>query len=102
MVELVRSRAALQAEILILRHQLIVLKRKSPTTGVERLRETIQWSRMRGTKLFELRALRDLTRAQLLTCDSTSTTPELQQLVNWFPAALETPKLCEVRELLRH
>ena len=30
MVELVRSRAALQAEILILRHQLNVLRRKSP------------------------------------------------------------------------
>src|SRR5262249_18745854 len=37
-VELFRSRAALQAEILVLRHQLNVLRRRSPTvSNIDRL-----------------------------------------------------------------
>ena len=69
--------------------------------GAKKLCEAIQWSRMRGTKLFELRALRDLARLTLGKNDSTSTRGELRQVVNWFPATLETPDLREARELLQ-
>ena len=69
--------------------------------GVKQLREAVQWSRMRGTKLFELRALRDLARLTLAKNDGTSTKSELRQVVSWFPATLETPDLREARELLR-
>jgi hypothetical protein len=71
------------------------------TKGVKKLREAIRWSRTRDTKLFELRALRDLTRIMLATNDGTSTKSELRRVVNWFPATLETPDLREARELLR-
>jgi hypothetical protein len=69
--------------------------------GVKELREAIRWSRMRGTKLFELRALHDLAGLTLATNDSTSTKSDVRPVVNWFPATLETPDLREAGELLQ-
>jgi tetratricopeptide (TPR) repeat protein len=88
------------AEVLRIRGMISAMKGGS-ADGVREVREAVRWSRMRGTKLFELRALRDLTRIMLATTDRTSTKSELREVVNWFPAALETPDLREARELLQ-
>ena len=88
------------AEILRMRGMISVMK-GDLANGAKKLCEAIQWSRMRGTKLFELRALRDLARLTLAKNDGTSTKSELRQVVSWFPATLETPDLREARELLR-
>jgi class 3 adenylate cyclase/tetratricopeptide (TPR) repeat protein len=88
------------AEILRMRGMISAMK-GDLANGARKLREAIRWSRMRGTKLFELRALRDLTRLMLATNDSWSTKQELRRVVNWFPATLEPPDLAEARELLQ-
>jgi tetratricopeptide (TPR) repeat protein len=89
------------AELLRIRGVISVMK-GDLASGVKELREAIQWSRIRGTKLFELRTLRDLARLTSATNDDgTSTKSELRQVVNWFPATVETPDLREARELLR-
>src|SRR5262249_44627964 len=59
------------AELLRMRGMISAMK-GDLATGAKELREAIRWSRVRGTKLFELRAVRDLTRLMLPTSDGTS------------------------------
>ena len=79
---------------------LLLFSRGEITQGTARILEAIEWSRSHATKLFELRAVRDLARLQIPEGRSGHTIKELRDVIAWFPDSLETPDLREARELL--
>jgi tetratricopeptide (TPR) repeat protein len=68
--------------------------------GSAKLWEAIEWAGARETKLFELRALRDLTFLDVSTHEKKRATTALQQVVAWFPQGLEIPDLLEARDAM--
>jgi class 3 adenylate cyclase/tetratricopeptide (TPR) repeat protein len=86
-------------ELLRLRGVLLAL-RGNAADGVVNLWQAVEWSRSRSTKLFELRALRDLVLLDLSERRSEEAVVALQQLLASFPEELETPELREARRLL--
>jgi hypothetical protein len=85
-------------ELLRLRGLFSALKGNLPD-GSAKLWKAVEWARARKTRLFELRALRDLTLLDISTHEKNATA--LQQVVAWFPQGLEIPDLLEARDALR-
>ena len=52
------------------------------------------------TGLFELNAVRDLTRLRVEAGNAGETLERLRAIVDWFPASLDVPVLAECRALL--
>jgi hypothetical protein len=69
--------------------------------GSAKLWEAIDWAGARETKVFELRALRDLALLDISTHEKKRATTALQQAVAWFPQGVEIPDLLEARDALR-
>jgi class 3 adenylate cyclase/tetratricopeptide (TPR) repeat protein len=64
------------------------------------LRQAVQWARLRNAKLFELRALRDLTRLDSSWEEKNEVTKALADVIGWFPERLDIPDLREARDVL--
>jgi tetratricopeptide (TPR) repeat protein len=64
------------------------------------LRQAVQWARPRKAKLFELRALRDLTPLDLSRDEKKEVANALGDVIGWFPQGLDIPDLREAREVL--
>jgi hypothetical protein len=63
--------------------------------------QAIDLSRRQQTKVFELRALRDLSRLQTSDADRARLMKDLRAVSSWFPETLRTPDLREARDLLQ-
>jgi hypothetical protein len=87
-------------ELSRLRGLFLALKGNVPD-GSAKLWEAIEWARARETKLFELRALRDLTLLDISTHEKKRATTALQQVVALFPQRLEIPDLLEARDAMQ-
>jgi len=87
------------AEIFRLRG-LLSARRGRKTHCINQFLQAIEWSRSRNTKLFELRALRDLTRLQISEDRGARGADELRAVIGSFPSSLETPDLKEAKALL--
>jgi len=69
--------------------------------GVQNVLQAIDLSRRQQTKVFELRALRDLSRLQTSDADRARLMKDLRAVSSWFPETLRTPDLREARDLLQ-
>jgi tetratricopeptide (TPR) repeat protein len=80
------------AEVLRVRGLLLAWK-GNIAAGSGSLRQAVEWARSRSTKLFELRALRDLARIE----PTERSVNALRAIEDWFPRSLDIPDLKEAR-----
>jgi tetratricopeptide (TPR) repeat protein len=69
--------------------------------GAAKLWQAVKWARSRDARLFELRALRDLTLSDISQDEKKKAATALHQLLSWFPHGLEIPDLHEARDALQ-
>ena len=86
-------------ELLRLRGLLLTLSGKV-ADGTPKLWGAVEWAQSRNTRLFELRALRDLTRPEISQHERKKAATALRQVIAWFPNTLQFPDLREAREAL--
>ena len=86
------------AEVLRLRGLLLALRGNIADASAS-LWQAVEWARSRSTKLFELRALRDLARIDVSEATEKSGNA-LRAVVDWFPDNLEIPDLKEARYVI--
>jgi tetratricopeptide (TPR) repeat protein len=87
-------------ELLRQRGSLLVLA-GNVAEGSAKLWQAVEWGRSRDTRLFELRALRDLVRLGIPQDERKKAEAALQELIVWFPATLQIPDLNEARDALK-
>jgi hypothetical protein len=69
--------------------------------GSAKLWQAVEWTRSRDTRLFELRALRDLVRLGIPQDELRRAEAALQEVIAWFPPKLQIPDLNESRDALK-